>query len=898
MLFVANARAFLLAFFLGLFSISVSGQSTLTYAFATFHAGSNAGVVSDAGDVNGDGFADVIVGAPNDDLVVVGTPAAARGIARVYSGKDGSQLFAFVGVAAGDLFGGAVAGAGDVNGDGFDDLIVGASNADGPLVDVGTASVFSGIDGSIIHTFQGSNSFELFGYEVDGIGDVNSDGFDDLAVAIPGNDVNGNDAGAVQVFSGLNGSLIVSLYGDSSGDLFGASLSAAGDVNADGVPDLIVGVPFDDNTFVNSGSARVFSGSNWNILFTFDGDLASSALGFSVSGAGDVNSDGYADLIVGAPEMNGALSATGRVKIYSGLNGGQLYVFDGTSTSEELGYSVSDAGDVNADGFDDVIIGQSADFVVGANRAYIRSGADGSIMEILSGNASNNQFGRHVSGAGDTNGDGFPDLIVGDPSAMTGPGMGGAAYVVAAPVVIADDLELLKIVTPLNDSINCLPRLATEVIKVDIRSNGFNQIPAGSLLVMSFQIDGGIIVNEVLFLNSPMNEGDILRYNFNSTADLSAIGDHVLAVSVTFGPDSVPFNDSMTTTIGSGGQLRVTSYPWVEDFPHSGAFASTELPFGFINEIADSTGIFSDWMTRNNDTPTASTGPSADHTGGVAGLGGYAYIDDSSNHAAISVRSPCFDLFGLAVPRLQFFLHSWNATFASGSNALAIDVMDYSAASFVLDVFQFQLSTGDNWTRQVVDLSPFSGHVIQLLIRGETSTNTLGQNDIAIDDLSVYDSIGVMGQPPVPGMAVLDINEPQNLNGDPLFFAADGPYFTSVATGGVLTFKMSGQPFMPITLFSGPLNPIVASYPGIGSVDLGGPVNPSTGIPSLLTILADGNLSGGLNPFFVTSSSGTTTVGFTVPNLPSGILGSFQCVFATLGGVGFRLSNAVQVSIQ
>ncbi|MCH8165935.1 MAG: FG-GAP repeat protein [Planctomycetes bacterium] len=138
-----------------------------------------------------------------------------------------------------------------------------------------------------LFTFDGDSAFDQFGFSVSGAGDVNADGFADLIVGAYRDDNNGSTSGSARVFSGLDGSVLYTFNGDSAGDQFGFSVSGAGDVNADGFADLIVGATVDDNNGPFSGSARVFSGLDGSILFT-------------------VNGDGFADLIVGAVGDNNA----------------------------------------------------------------------------------------------------------------------------------------------------------------------------------------------------------------------------------------------------------------------------------------------------------------------------------------------------------------------------------------------------------------------------------------------------------------------------------------------------------------------------------------------------------------------------------------------------------------
>jgi hypothetical protein len=207
-----------------------------------------------------------------------------------------------------------VGGAGDVNKDGFADLIVGASVDDNNGFGSGSARVFSGKDGKVLYTRNGDGARDYFGYSVSGAGDVNGDGFADLIVGAYGDDNNGKDSGSARVFSGKDGKILYTFNGDSAGDQFGESVDGVGDVNRDGFADVIVGARWDDNNGNASGSARVLSGKDGKVLYTFNGDSADE-FGISVSGAGDVNRDGYADVIVGAwrDANNGSWSGSARV---------------------------------------------------------------------------------------------------------------------------------------------------------------------------------------------------------------------------------------------------------------------------------------------------------------------------------------------------------------------------------------------------------------------------------------------------------------------------------------------------------------------------------------------------------------------------------------------------------
>lgn len=400
--------------------------------------------VSSAGDVNGDGYDDIIVGAHGNDA-----GGANAGRAYIYFGGPTMKTAPDViltGGAAGDRFGIAVSGAGDVNGDGYADVIVGADYNDAGGNNAGRAYVYVGgprMDRTPDLILTGAAAGDGFGGSVSKAGDVNGDGYGDLIVGASYNDAGGADAGRAYVFFGgssLNGVVDLILTGGSAGDWFGLSVSAAGDVNGDGYADIIVGAPRNDVGGTDAGRAYVYHGGSSmdNVAdVTLTGLSAGDGFGISVSGAGDVNGDGYSDVIVGAHGSDAGGIDAGRAYVYLG---GQAFdptaavVLTGAAAGDDFGRSIAGAGDVNGDGYDDVIVGAMFNYAAGfdAGRAYVYFGGarmDNAANVILSGASSGDVLGLSVSGAGDVNGDGYSDILVGAPGSDAGGTDAGKAYV-------------------------------------------------------------------------------------------------------------------------------------------------------------------------------------------------------------------------------------------------------------------------------------------------------------------------------------------------------------------------------------------------------------------------------------------------------------------------------------
>ncbi len=363
--------------------------------------------VAAAGDVNGDSYPDLIVGATEDFNIFAMQP----GYARVYSGLDGSVLLDLNSAgsgASGELFGAAVDGVGDVDSDGFGDVIVGVPRDGSNGNSSGAAYVFSGQNGQLLHTILGVSTGYRAGAAVSGAGDANNDGIPDFAVGMPGASVNGANSGLVRVYSGISGVLLFEVLGQAIGERLGVSLDALGDVDGNGFDDILVGS--------YAAGAQILSGVDGSLIRSFTASSTSDYLGIAVRGIGDVTGDSVPDVIVGAIQPTVFLpGGSGYALVLDSATGAEIHRFDGVSAGDRFGVDVDIAGDYNGDGQMDYLVGSEPSSTSSAGYVQVLSGSDGALIATLVSPSSSSTYGLALAYLGDINGDGTEEFAVSDP---------------------------------------------------------------------------------------------------------------------------------------------------------------------------------------------------------------------------------------------------------------------------------------------------------------------------------------------------------------------------------------------------------------------------------------------------------------------------------------------------
>ena len=372
--------------------------------------------VARLGDIDGDGCEDFVIGEPN--VTVSGVPGT--GMVRLVSGRTGVQIEQLLGN-PGANFGAAVSGRIDVDGDGFDDLLIGAPLDTNTKSHEGLMFAYSPHLHSYPFYWYGNNTGGHFGASLRSLeADLDSDGIDDFIVGEPAVD-------GAAVISSAGGVVLFTIFGQ-AGSGFGTDVCRGGDLDNDGTSDFVVGAPDNvDSSSSKTGRVLAFSGTSGSLLWTVDG-APDSKFGQSLTQPGDLDGDGDGDIVVGVPRhLDAGSNMTGCVTVLSGANHSVLYKVFGDSANDTFGHSVHGVGgDIDDDGTIDLIVG--APQLLGSNVGYARtiSGATGATLftftEHTTDPNTSSAYGKDVVG-GDFDGDGRTDVLIGGNNFKNGDGI-------------------------------------------------------------------------------------------------------------------------------------------------------------------------------------------------------------------------------------------------------------------------------------------------------------------------------------------------------------------------------------------------------------------------------------------------------------------------------------------
>jgi len=466
--------------------------------------------VAAAGDLDGDGADDFLIGAPYDDPDGLGD----AGTTLVVSGAGGTLLYRLTGGAPGDRLGASIAGGADVDGDGVLDFAIGVPGAAGG----GDALVVSGASGAILLIAGGVSGGDELGAAV-ALADVDGDGRADLVVGSPGAT---SGAGRIDLFSGRSGQPVWSL-GGRSGDALGSAL-AAGDLDGDGLAEIVAGSPG-----AGSSAGRIEAHSLVSGLYLERDGVAGERLGAAVALAGDVDGDGFGDIVIGAPGHDpGGLPRAGRALVLSGAGGGLLRQATGAETGEALGTSVAGGRDMDDDGLADVAWsspGAGGGDPNAPGRVEVVSGMTGQLILGHDGGPGENA-GRGGLALLDRLGDTSLDLLIGSPTAAPAAQIdAGTAYVLERGIECTGPLVCLDDRLEENDTFAAASAIIDGVTSGLARCAGDEDwfafvVPAGEQRSLTIEFDGG------------RGDLDLFAYDsLGSLVDLSAgTGDQEMVV--------------------------------------------------------------------------------------------------------------------------------------------------------------------------------------------------------------------------------------------------------------------------------------------------------------------------------------------------------------------------------
>lgn len=513
------------------------GQQLLYSPSGPGVGGNSGSSVAIVGDMNLDGFPEVLSGAPAFDLYQIN-----QGRAFLYSGANGAFLTFVSGTEAGDAFGTSVVALADSDLDGNPEAAVGApladtlGNTDSGRIRLYESSTSNGAVSLVnFRVFEGNTSGGQRGASLSAVSAGGIFGLPArILIGAPGEDPAGlANAGSAYLYNTSSGTLVHRYDGTQAGERFGSAVSGSNDVNNDGNIDVVIGSPDYDSALIGVGRVQVFStASPFALVTSRTGAIAGAELGSSVLSLPDLTGDGRDEFAGGAPLYDStSFTNAGAAYLFNGA-GGTLFTFTGVQSQAHLGHALARAGDLNGDGKTDLLVGAPGSTLVPpvSGVVYTFSGANGSTLAAQTG-PEPTSYGRAVAGGSDISGDGKPDYVAGSPDAVpTGTAAGSISVMSAAagtpPVVWTAAGSLMG------------ARLGSAVASIgDINGDGIADFAAGASRGLGTQLLFGILLEyagtvraysgadgSVLWTTAGSVEGDELGFALAAAGDLTGDG--------------------------------------------------------------------------------------------------------------------------------------------------------------------------------------------------------------------------------------------------------------------------------------------------------------------------------------------------------------------------------------